>query len=197
VAAIPRKAARSQPPRATAAPALALTDATPAAAPGSPSVPRTPAAEPFEFLKVLNAAMAATAGEHTSVPVAGVGPIDITVLSQRRGPFLVVAPLSTLGHWIREVDAWTAGSGIATRRASLVAQLTRCGSANMVGPRHSFEATAATLPCNALLYHGPAPARAQLRETEFYFTDPRTGVALRPPLHSPPGYVTASSPKFG
>lgn len=24
-----------------------------------------------------------------------------------RGPFLVVAPLTTLGHWIREIETWT------------------------------------------------------------------------------------------
>jgi SNF2 family DNA or RNA helicase len=24
-----------------------------------------------------------------------------------RGPFLVIAPLSTLGHWQREVETWT------------------------------------------------------------------------------------------
>ena len=29
-----------------------------------------------------------------------------------RGPFLVVAPLSTLGHWIREIEAWTDMNGV-------------------------------------------------------------------------------------
>ena len=30
------------------------------------------------------------------------------------GPFLVVAPLSTLPHWQREVEAWTGITGVCT-----------------------------------------------------------------------------------
>ena len=30
------------------------------------------------------------------------------------GPFLIVAPLTTLGHWQREVETWTSMVGTAT-----------------------------------------------------------------------------------
>ena len=47
-----------------------------------------------------------------------------------RGPFLVVAPVSTLGHWQREVLTWTRLScvvlhGAADARRSLLAHETR------------------------------------------------------------------------
>ncbi|OAQ34532.1 hypothetical protein K457DRAFT_773262 [Linnemannia elongata AG-77] len=50
-----------------------------------------------------------------------------------RGPFLVIAPLSTIPHWHREFEAWT--------------------------------------EMNVIVYHGNAPSRNLIVDTEFYYKD--------------------------
>ncbi|KAF9093377.1 choline dehydrogenase 7 [Mortierella sp. AD031] len=50
-----------------------------------------------------------------------------------RGPFLVIAPLSTIPHWHREFEAWT--------------------------------------DMNVVVYHGNAPSRNLIVDTEFYYKD--------------------------
>jgi SNF2 family DNA or RNA helicase len=111
-------------------------------------------------------------------------------LGHRRGPFLVIAPLSTLGHWTRELATWTIGAGAAVRQS--LCRLgdeprSASGEADLLCrfPGHVL----ASLPMNTLLYHGSAPARAILREFEWFFEDASTGVQLRSPLPMPPDVV--------
>ena len=133
--------------------------------------------------------------------------IDASVLAHRRGPFLVVAPLSTLGHWAREIETWTVGSGTATKShllphrspynarssSSSVAAASSSSSSSSSGAAggHTYASSAAAAPLNVVTYHGSAPSRQAVREHEFYFTDPATGVQLRPALHGPPDSVTS------
>ena len=178
----------------------------------------------------------------SSTPSPGGRPGVCSVLSQRRGPFLVIAPLSTLGHWRRELDEWTVGGGAATRRLQppgseasrraaqripVVVDVSGASpgavptSASRALPRlHTIDAAAASAPLNVVLYHGSVrsvecmnscrrmalpptpcttialpphnmlpvsqgPSRAAIRECEWFFTDPATGVVLRPG-HVPP-----------
>ena len=167
----------------------------------------------------------------------------------RRGPFLVIAPLSTLGHWAKELDNWSVGAGAATKDSHLPHELIALLQASVGGaapaavsigggtasaassalqaaaaassfpdvdvdgdahvstasssassqqqqqqgpkqapagaaPRtsHTFVAAASGAPLNTVVYHGNAPSRAAIREYEFHFTDPATGLTLRPPL---------------
>jgi superfamily II DNA or RNA helicase len=50
---------------------------------------------------------------------------------RNRGPYIVIVPLSTIGHWQREFEAWT--------------------------------------DLNAIMYHGNAENRAEIRNVEFFF----------------------------
>ena len=146
-------------------------------------------------LKVARPTPPSVAAEDTSSAPAVVGiqsraaPPTVS-LARRRGPFLVIAPLSTLGHWARELNAWTVGGAAAVRQSLLppaeggVGALPPSSEAALL---QRFPARVlAGMPMNALLYHGPGPARAVMREHEWAFEDAATGVRLGQPLPAAP-----------
>jgi SNF2 family DNA or RNA helicase len=93
------------------------------------------------------------------------------------GPFLVVVPLSTLGHWVREIDTWTAGAAGASKDPN---------------------ARASSWPLNVVAYHGSAAARQIIRDREFSYFDPSTGVRLHDvDGELPPEFVSLVDRKVG
>ena len=104
---------------------------------------------------------------------------SIRTVAGVRGPFLIVAPLTTLGHWQREIETWTdmvcvrawvrcgaascpeargnyRGSGMHWQCWSVV-QLRQC-SAPALQPAGSVQSSDAGI-CPAASYHHPYHSR--------------------------------------
>ena len=74
-----------------------------------------------------------------------------------RGPFLVVAPLTTLGHWYREIETWT---GMVSTHTLSIADLTLlCQCLLASACSHSFQALEADMRGLTLQNSVKLPAR--------------------------------------
>jgi hypothetical protein len=76
-----------------------------------------------------------------------------------RGPFLVIAPLSTISKWKREIEKWT---GTWMRRTSISPESFLSASSTL---------SLATTDMNVLVYQAPRAARQVIRQHEWNYLD--------------------------